>query len=314
MQRADVRGRAADIDDDRLGDAGEKRGAANRIGRPAGEGEHRKPLGIGGVHQRAVVLGQEEPPLDAAGVERGSKRVDDELGEIAQARVHHRRVLALQQPDAADVARQSDVDARQRLFEDRSGLGFELGVDRTEHRRDRDRANALGSDVLGDAEQFGLVERRNHASVELVPAMREIGMVSDRASEVLRPIDHRRQRGGGRQAEAHGGGRREIAALHHGIGEMGGADHDDVDRPGLHSRSREHGIQRRHHARHHVRRRRLLDACENLGSVHDDRVSIGAADVDAYPDHHALSRLDICICDMAPDVAAFSSAGPGPNK
>ena len=117
-------GRAADVDDDRLGDAGEERGAANRIGRPAGEGEHRKPLGIGGVHQRAVVLGQEKPPLDAAGVERGAKRVDDELGEIAQARVHDRRVLALEQADAADVARQRDMHAGQRLLENRAGLGF----------------------------------------------------------------------------------------------------------------------------------------------------------------------------------------------
>ena len=37
-------------------DAGQERRAANRIGRPAGEGEHREPLGVGRVHQRAVVL------------------------------------------------------------------------------------------------------------------------------------------------------------------------------------------------------------------------------------------------------------------
>ena len=58
VQRADVGGGAADVDDDRLGDAGEEGGAANRIGRPAGEGEHRKALGVGRVHQRPVVLGQ----------------------------------------------------------------------------------------------------------------------------------------------------------------------------------------------------------------------------------------------------------------
>ena len=97
--------------------------------------------------------------------------------------------------------------------------------------------------------QFGFVERRNHAAVEFMAAMGEIRVIADRAPQVFGPIDHRRQRGGRRQAEAHGGGRREIAALHHRIGEMGRADHDDVDRFRLHSGGREHGFERRHHAR-----------------------------------------------------------------
>ena len=182
-------------------------------------------------------------------------------------------------------------------------MGFELGVDRTEHRGDRDRSDALGFDVGGNAEQFGFVQRRNHATVELVAAMGEIGMIADRASEILGPIDHRRQRRGSWQAEPHSRGRREVPSLHHGVGEMRGADHDDVDRLGLQTRRREHGIQRRHDAGHHVRRRRLLDAGEDLCSVHDDRVGVGAADVDAYPDHPALSRFNVSVC-LAPDNAA----------
>ena len=162
-------------------DAGEERGAADRVGRAAGEGQHREALGVGGVHQRAVVLRQIEARLDAAGVERAAEGVDNELREIAQAGVHDRRVLALQQADAADVARQREMNARQRLLRRCRGAcvshsvltGLNTEVIATD-------ADALGPDVVGDAEQFVLVERRNLAAVEFVAAVGEIVVIADR--------------------------------------------------------------------------------------------------------------------------------------
>ena len=293
VQRADVGGGAADVDDDRLGDAGEEGCAANRIGRPAGEGKHGKPLGVGGVHQRPVVLGEIKLAPDAARVERGAKRVDDELGEIAQARVHDCRVLALEQAYAADVARQRDVHAGERSGKDFARFVFASCVDRTEHRGDRDRADSLGADVRGDAAQFGFVERRNLAAVEFMAAVSEISVTADRGSEVVRPVDHRRQRGGRRQAEANRGGRREVAPLHDCVGEVGGADHDDVDRLRLHTRRRERRLERGDDPRHHVRRRRGLDAGENLRAVHDDSIGVGSADINANPYHPALPTFAV---------------------
>ena len=51
VQRADVGRRAADVDDDRLRHAGEERGAADRVGRPAREGQHRESA----RHRRASI-------------------------------------------------------------------------------------------------------------------------------------------------------------------------------------------------------------------------------------------------------------------
>ena len=85
------------------------------------------------------------------------------------------------------------------LAKDFARLGFALRIDRAEHRGDRDRADALGPDVRGDAEKFGFVERRNLAAVEFMAAVSEIGVTADRAPKVVRPVDHRRQRGGRRQ-------------------------------------------------------------------------------------------------------------------
>ena len=194
-------------------------------------------------------------------------------------------------------------------FKDLARLGFALRVDRAEHRGDRDRADTLGPDVGGDAEEFGFVERRNLAAVELMAAVSEIGVIADRAPEIFGPVDHRRQRGGRRQAKTHGGGRREVAPLHHRVGEMGRADHDDVDRLRLQTGCREHGLERRDDARHHVRRRHGLDAGEDLRAVHDDRVGVGAADVDADPDHARLPCFArVCRSSALPRLARASGA------
>ena len=110
VQRADVRRGAADVDHDRLLDAREKRRAADRIGRPGREGQHREAFGIGrrpSACRRSGV--RKKGALTPHCGERLAERVDDELGEIAQARVHDRRVLALEQADAADLVRKRDM-------------------------------------------------------------------------------------------------------------------------------------------------------------------------------------------------------------
>jgi hypothetical protein len=195
------------------------------------------------------------------------------------------------------------VGARQGFFKDSACLGFELRVDGAEDRGDRDRSDAFGFDLGSNAQQFGFVQRRNHATVKLMAAMGEIRMIADRAPEIFGPIDHRRQRRGSWQAEPHSRSLREVPSLHNRVGEMRRADHDHVDRLGIQTGRRKHGLESRHNTRHHVRRRRLLDAGQDLCSIHDDRVSVGAADVNADPHHPALSRFNVSVC-LAPDNAA----------
>ena len=77
-------------------------------------------------------------------VDRAPERLDDLRRQIAQAGIHDRRVLALEQSDAADLARQRDVRRRQRVAEDRAGPLLEVVADGGEHRGDRDGVDALG--------------------------------------------------------------------------------------------------------------------------------------------------------------------------
>src|SRR5690606_6607058 len=126
VQRADVRRGAADIDDDCILYAREEGGAAHRVGRARGEGEDREFLGELGIHQGAVVLGEVEAAPDAGLGDRLADGLDHVLREVAQAGVHDRRVLAFEQADAADIARQRDVDAGQGFGEDFAGLLLEL--------------------------------------------------------------------------------------------------------------------------------------------------------------------------------------------
>ncbi|MNE44942.1 hypothetical protein D3C80_1392050 [compost metagenome] len=54
-------------------------------------------------------------------------------------------------------------------------------------------------------------------------------MVTNDFPEVIRPVDHRRQAGAGRQADPDGGDLVHMPPLDHRIGEMRGADHHGTD-------------------------------------------------------------------------------------
>lgn len=233
MQRADVGRGAADVDDNAVLDAGQKGGAAYEVGRVAREGEHGKAFRKCGAHQRAVILGQEEPAGNAAGVQSLAKGVDNHAGQVSEAGVHDARVLSLQKPDPADIARQRDVGARRRFSEDLACLALIFAIDRAEDRADGDCANSLPRDVLADLAKLVRVDRGNLASVELVSAMGEIGMGADRFLKVERPIDHWRQGLGRRQPEPDRRSRGQIAPLHDGVREVSGSQRPQVDRLGI---------------------------------------------------------------------------------
>ena len=239
-------------------------------------------------------------PRDAGAGDGPAEGVDHLRRNVAQAGVHDRRVLALEQPDPADLARKGDVRARQFPREDLACLLLESIRDRRKHRGDGDGADALGADVGGDADEFVFIQRRDLAAVEFVAAMGEVAMVADGLLQVLGPIHHRRQRGGRRQAKPHGGRRREASPLDDGIGEMRRADHDHVDRVRRKPGALQHRVECGDDARHHVLGRRRLDARDDLLAVHHDGIRVRAADVDSDPDHACFPSLKMLAPDASP--------------
>ena len=127
MQCADIGGRAADINDNRLLEVREERRTAHRIGRTGGDGQHREAFGKLGAHQRAVVLRQVKRGRDASPRERLTEGPHRLVSEVVQTGVEDRGVLALEQSDATDLARDGDLGIGMNFFDDRGGAGFDAG-------------------------------------------------------------------------------------------------------------------------------------------------------------------------------------------
>ncbi len=198
--------------------------------------------------------------------------------------------------------------------DDLAGLTLDLGIDRAEHRTDRDGADLLLGDVPGDLAQFVAIERRDRAAVKFVAAMSEVEMAADRVAQIGRPIDHGRQSLRRRQAEPDRRGRRKIAPLHDGVGEMGRPKRHHVDRSSGDAGLLQRAGQGLADAGGHIGRGDRLDAGEDILALHDHGVGIRAADINADPDHLGPPLLfslaaacespwalpDIFICALRP--------------
>ena len=146
-EEAEVAGRAADVDHDRVLHAGQERGTADAVGRSRRARDDREPRRIVGRDQRAVVLAQVNRRRDAELRECLAQRAHDVARQPAQRRIDQRRVLAIDQPEPADLARQRDVGVGMDARQHGRGLLLDIGTHRREVRRDRDRADALLPDV-----------------------------------------------------------------------------------------------------------------------------------------------------------------------
>ncbi len=125
-------------------------------------------------------------------------------------------------PMRPKVARQSDGDAGAFLGQGSLAARSILArrVDRREDRGDRDGADAAVADLPRRPPHADLVERHDRPAVVIVPAFEHEHLAADRACEILRPIAERRQRGRGRQPDAHRGDPAEPLALHHRVDKM----------------------------------------------------------------------------------------------
>jgi hypothetical protein len=129
-QHADVRRRSANVDHHRFLYTGQKRRTAHAIRRTRGERQHRVLLGKVGAHQRAIVLADVERRVDMQTFERGAEGIDNALGEICEARIHDRCVLALQQANPTNFVRQCNEQPGHFLAEDFRGALLHVGIHR----------------------------------------------------------------------------------------------------------------------------------------------------------------------------------------
>jgi len=107
---------------------------------------------------------------------------------------------------------------------------FLLGVGRREDPADRRRHDAIARQRLGYAVEFRRIGRRDRTTIELEAAVNHIGVAADCLAQIRRPVGQGRHARGRREADANRRRRHQIAALDHSVREMGGADHDRVDR------------------------------------------------------------------------------------
>ena len=115
----------------------------------------------------------------------------------------------------------------------------------------------------------------------------------DSIVQIFWPVAHGRQRRTGRQSDADGGNPFQPGALHHRIGEMGGADHHRVNRAIRRADMASHMGKRRLDAGQDVLRGRNLDGGDNGVSIDQNGIRIGAANVntDAFHENTDLKSM-----------------------
>ena len=285
---ADIRGRAADIDDDRVLQPGQKCRAAHRIGRAGGKGQHRKGTHDIGCHERAVVLRDIEWAWDTGCRKRLAEGSDGAIRERQQARIHDGRTFASQEAMTADILRHDDRQAGAMLLQDFLGPQLHGIVDAAENAGHGRGLQPFRPDFTGDAYDGILIERRKLASVKFVATLDLVTVISDDLAQLIWPIDHRRQAGARRQAQADGCDLVHMPALDDSIGEMRGADHDGRNTGPVDAGGLDDLLQCFDHARSHILGGRGLDPGQNGLSLQDDSIRIGAADVNSNAIHVRL--------------------------
>ena len=284
-ERADVGRRAADVHDQRLGGAGEVARAAHAVGRARGEGQHGIARDHVRVEQRAVVLAHIERSAQAEVGQRPPEGFDDPPRHRQQRRVHHGRVLALDQADAADVAGQRDERRGQLLLQDVGRFLLLRRVDGREHGGDGDGLDAAGRELARGALHFGGIERRDRAAVVVEAAADDLGVAVDGLAQRRRPVGHRPDGERRRRAEAQHADAAQVLGFDQRIGEVRRADHHGADGGGRELGGLQDLGDRADDAAADIRRGRRLVAREHGAAAQEHGIGVRAAHVDANPQH-----------------------------
>ena len=111
------------------------------------------------------------------------------------------------------------------LSNDIASFKLHILIDGGENRGDRNGLDIFCLDVGGNAHKLLFVERCDWATIELITASDEVGVVSHSITQISGPVDHRRQALGCWQPQADRSHMIDMFALNHCVGEMGGPDH-----------------------------------------------------------------------------------------
>jgi hypothetical protein len=151
-----------------------------------------------------------------------------------------------------------------------------------------------------------LDKRADLAAIELVAAVHQKVAHAHGALQLLGPVGHAADGRSGRGPDAQGGHLVQAAALHDGVGAVGGAQHGKSDvRRGLEADLGNHLVHGGLDAAHDVLGGGALGRGDQVQVAVDDHgVGIGAAHIDAQ----APGALLLCHY-RPPSVAASSSTG-----
>ena len=209
-QRADVRARPTDIDHQCVGQPRQDAGPTNRVGCAATDGQYRQGAGLLDAHQRAVVLCQVRGADNAVRRERVDKGIDHAPDDAAQRGVEDRRVLALEQPDAANLMAERNRHVRpEHLTHQCRGLEFLDGILQRERAGNRNSVNVAA--LREYAADLIHVERMN-ATVDLDATPHDPRTAVDRRAQIGRPTGERLHRLRGRTRQAQHRHATELAA------------------------------------------------------------------------------------------------------
>ena len=213
--------------------------------------------------------------------ERLLERVRDLARDACERGVQHRRVLALDQADRADLVAQRDGDVvAEHLVGELARRQLVLGRDRREHARDRHGLGRL-ADALEEARGGVAVERRDLAAVDLGAAPDDRLARGDGTPQILRPREQRRHRARGGSTQPQHGDALEPPALEQRVRRVGRAEHDVRDPAGIDGDRLEHLRERSADATRDVGgRRRLGPAQHAVVAVEHHRVRVRASHVD----------------------------------
>ena len=273
-------GRAAHVDDRAIELVGEEGSPAHRVGRTGRECRYRVAPRVVDVHERPVVLAEEDGGADAGLGHGPDQPGGDGLGELAQGGIDDRGVLPPEQPHPADLVGEADRRTGSHLGDDLRRPQLELGVDRREDRRDGEGPGTGVERSPHRVAHLPLVEIVDAAAVVLVAAMAEIAVAADRAAQPFWPVHQRRKGAGGGQTEADGGGLGEVGAFGERIAEVGRPDHHGRYLGVLEPWAGPQPGDGAQDAAVDVWCRGDAGRGDDPALVHKDRVGVGVADVD----------------------------------
>ena len=184
-------------------------------------------------------------------------------------------------PDRADLVAERQVHLAELALDHLGRLELVARRDRGEHAGDRD-AVGLVADLAEEPGDGVGVERGQVLPVELDPAVHDRGPDRDGPDEVARPAEHGPDAVGGGPADPDTATRRRFTRSRTALVAWVVPSMTWLIRPGLAAGGGEHGVDGGHDPAGDVGGAGHLGLGDHpVGGVHDHRVGVGAADVDA---------------------------------